>query len=188
MPRGCQAVSGVALLRPLFVVLLVVGVLFDLRQRRVPNWLVGGIALTGVIGALAGVAIAATWSASLFGGLVGLVLWLPFWMLGLLGAGDVKFFAAACCWIGASLGWRCALVAAVLGGVMSLSVLIVQRGVVPTFRFLGFTAAHLRDTVQAADVGAVASSARTFPYALPMGLALIGATLAPTWLQRGLMP
>jgi prepilin peptidase CpaA len=29
-----------------------------------------------------------------------LALWLPFWLLGWLGAGDVKFFAGAAAWLG----------------------------------------------------------------------------------------
>jgi Flp pilus assembly protein protease CpaA len=179
---------AVELPRALFVLLLLAGMGFDIQQRRVPNWLVLALIVVSVAGVLLGAAPARTMTDALVGGAVGLAMWVPFWLLGLLGAGDVKYFAAACCWLGVSLGWRCALAAAVMGGVMSLVVLIAQRGVTPALRFLGFTVAHLRETVQAADVSAVANTARTFPYAVPMGIALIGATLSPAWFFGGVLP
>ena len=99
---------------------------------------------------------------------MGLGLWLPFWLMGLLGAGDVKFFAAASGWIGVALTWRAALLAAVLGGVMSLIVLIYRRGVRRTMGEVALQAQHATVLIAGADVGGSEAGARTFAYALPM--------------------
>ena len=76
------------------------GGLFDIRERRIPNWVVlfgltGGIALSGFQG-----------STQLIFSIVGffagiLALMIPF-AFGWMGAGDVKFFAA----MGALLGYK----------------------------------------------------------------------------------
>ena len=65
----------------------------DLRARRIPNALTFGAAIAALI--------ASTWSGglagaqtSLLGWLLGLALWLPFFALGGMGAGDVKMLAA----------------------------------------------------------------------------------------------
>lgn len=174
--------------RALFLALVLLGMFLDVRDRRVPNWLVLTMVLVSAIGAWSGAALTTSVGEVALGGALGLALWLPFWLLGLLGAGDVKFFAAGSCWIGASLGWRCALLAALLGGLMSLMLLIAHRGLGPAIRFLGFTAAHLRDTVRAADVSAVAGTSRTFPYAVPMGLTLIGAAVFPNAVRAAILP
>ena len=100
----------------LFFASLVLGVVTDVRSRRIPNILVLWLLGLGAVGALMHWSTAASPMDAVLGGLTGLGLWLPFWLLGLLGAGDVKYFAAASVWVGAPLAWRAALLAALLGG------------------------------------------------------------------------
>ena len=100
---------------------------YDIRYRRIPNWLT-------VSGVLAGIAL----NTFLFQGLPGLVfalkgLFLAFgvyvvlYALHAMGAGDVKLMAA----VGSIVGWEnwfgIFLVTAVIGGVMSL-ILVASRG------------------------------------------------------------
>ena len=79
--------SGVPLL------LLVVACASDARNRRIPNVLVLITAVTGILFAV----IAKSWASGLWqagAGLgTGLLIWLPLYALGMLGAGDVKLLA-----------------------------------------------------------------------------------------------
>jgi len=102
-------------------VIAATGVGWDLAERRVPNVLTTSGALLGLAWALttqgpAGLA----WS--LGGCAVGLALFLPLFLVGGLGAGDVKLLAAFGAWLGpADIVWA-ALWASILGGVMALVV------------------------------------------------------------------
>jgi len=60
------------------------------------------------------------------GAATGLVVWLPFWALGMLGAGDVKFFAAAAAWLGPRLALYAALLSALLGAMLALGWLFAR--------------------------------------------------------------
>ena len=94
---------------------------FDLRTRHIPNPLTfGGAALGlvyGVYSAGAGGVLVA-----LGGWATGLAIFLPFFLLRGLGAGDVKLMACLGAWVGAADTVWVALYAAVAGGVMALVV------------------------------------------------------------------
>jgi prepilin peptidase CpaA len=74
---------------------------YDFRQRRVPNWLVlAGVALA-VMAMAAGLHPAELdWTDALLAGASAFVFMLVFYVLGLMGAGDVKFAGALGLWIG----------------------------------------------------------------------------------------
>jgi prepilin peptidase CpaA len=112
-----------------FTLLLASACAFDLRVRRIPNRLV---AIIGVAGALFAFATMPPWSGVqhvLGGAGVGLALWLPFWLMRVLGAGDVKLAASAGIWLGVSGVIEASLVAAACGGVLALWALSRQGGV-----------------------------------------------------------
>lgn len=165
------------------VVCLCIGVVSDIRDRRVPNWLVLVMLSVGLAGALTGASSAVSLSDALFGCLVGLSLWLPFWMLGMLGAGDVKYFAAASLWLGVSLSWRASLLAALLGGVMGFAVLVYRRGAREAAAGVALQAKHPGVILAEANAGQADAKARTFPYALPMAIAIAVAMFAPQLVQ-----
>src|SRR5512144_2951224 len=75
---------------------------FDLRERRIPNWL-SGLGLAGALAAAptdAGIGL----PAALCGAGLGLgALFIPF-TLGAVGGGDVKFAAVAGAWLGPRVG------------------------------------------------------------------------------------
>ena len=108
----------------------------DLRWRRIPNLMVlsglcAGFALNAWAGGLLGL------GRSFLGAALGLVLFLPFFALGGMGAGDVKLLAA----LGALLGpldllWV-ALTAALAGGLLALAAAAWQRRLLATFRAVG---------------------------------------------------
>ncbi|MGZ8492365.1 MAG: prepilin peptidase, partial [Gemmatirosa sp.] len=104
-------------LRLALVALLGWAALTDLRARRIPN---GACALLLATGLLAALGEAGGVRTAIAAVAVGLALWAPLHLLGLLGAGDVKLFAAAAAWLTPLATLRAAALAAVLGGVLGL--------------------------------------------------------------------
>ena len=112
--------------------LLAVACWSDLRARRIPNTLV---LVTAVVGFVFGVA-GQGWLDGLTragGGLVtGLAIWLPFFVFGMLGAGDVKLFAASATFLGARAAVEGALYTALFGGVLAAIFMIANSGLAAT--------------------------------------------------------
>lgn len=107
---------------------LLLVVVYDFRQRRVPNWLV----LAGAVSALAALAIGSLpfesgWRASLLGAGVGFGVLLLFYVVGLMGAGDVKFAAALGLWVGAAALLPIWIIASLLAGLHGLLWLVLRR-------------------------------------------------------------
>ena len=98
---------------------------FDLRTRRVPNWLTLGITALGMM--LAAAHLTDQSIATALGGFaVGLLLMLPGHIVGATGAGDVKLFAA----VGSILGPAGIAVAfvytAIFGGALALTAAVLR--------------------------------------------------------------
>ena len=112
---GVSLAFGIA-----FTVLMGVAAASDIRHRRIPNSIVvlifslGALFLTMCIGVRPGAI------QLLEGGGTGLLVWLPLWIVGKMGAGDVKFFAASAAWLGPRLALDASLTSALLGGVLAL--------------------------------------------------------------------
>src|SRR5262245_4314918 len=111
-PFGVHSGSGrynlpMTLFQQLAVAVAVIAAGWDIRTRRIPNTLTFGasfvaLVLHGYFGGWTGAGL------SVAGWAVGLVLFLPFFALGGMGAGDVKLLAA----VGAGVGPLAAVVAA----------------------------------------------------------------------------
>jgi prepilin peptidase CpaA len=108
--------------------LLAVACVSDLRSRRIPNRLVLVTAAIGIVFAVAGTG----WIGGLArsgGGLgTGLVIWFPFFAFGMLGAGDVKLFAASATFLGARAAVEGALYTALYGGLLAAVYMVVNSG------------------------------------------------------------
>ena len=104
---------------------------FDLRWRRIPNWLVG----TTIVVSLLVHSWLSGWDGLLTSGaglLAGMALLLPLFLLKGMGAGDVKFFGA----IGAAVTYKHVLavfvIAALIAGGMALFRVLIARAFVVT--------------------------------------------------------
>jgi len=113
---------------------LVAAVATDLRSRRIPNTLVlaglagafmlhAGAWLLGIV-PLAG----ARWWAPLAGGVAGLAVLMPLYLLRACGAGDVKLMAVVGAFVGAKVVLAAALYTVLAGGLLAL-LFMLGRGV-----------------------------------------------------------
>lgn len=158
-----------------FTVLLLWAALGDLRSRRIPNRVVVAIAILGVAysafsGGMHGL-------GSSFGGMAtGLVCWLPFYVLGWLGAGDVKMFAASGAWLGPMKALEGSLVAALFGAVLALLWMLHVRGFRKSLETLA---------IATSSPGVLSSSAKqgeTERGTMPYGIAIAAGALWAAWL------
>jgi prepilin peptidase CpaA len=102
----------------------------DIRTRRIPNALTFGAALAGfMVQSYLGGASGALASAG--GWLVGLLLFLPFFLLGGMGGGDVKLLAALGAWLGPRETLWLAAYSAIAGGVLAV-IVAFSRGYLST--------------------------------------------------------
>ena len=124
--------------RILLGILVAVTAGYDIRYRRIPNWLV----LAGIVAGLLwnGFAQAASLHNVVSGlgrsaaGLgLGFILYFPLYLLRARGAGDVKLLAACGAIVGASNCFWLFLLTAVLGGVIALVLLVFKGRVQHTF-------------------------------------------------------
>lgn len=133
-----------AVLPTLAIVLSALVVLSDLYARRVPNaWLAATLAIAVVV-SLAGWATGSprpVWP-SIPGLLVGLASMLPFYAIGWMGAGDVKYFATLGFLLGARLLLPIWIMACLMTGVHALIILVMRT---PRFAYApGVTSARQR--------------------------------------------
>ena len=160
--------------------LLAAAALIDLRSHRVPNWLsLGGTVLAlGLYIALLGVGREGLLTG--LGGLaVGLLIFLPFYIKGGMGAGDVKLMAMA----GTFLGPYHALLAAGLGlgmgSLLGLAILLYRRGaLLMARRYLSsFQCLTVTGKWNYVPPAADEPAAQRFPYAAAIAI----GTLATLW-------
>jgi prepilin peptidase CpaA len=161
-----------------FSLLLAFGCVTDLRNRRIPNGLNAAILLGGLMYGVVMLGGLSAVTRSLAGVGLGFVIWIAFYAVGVIGAGDVKFFAAAGAWLGPSATWRAALLAALAGGVLALVFLLRERRLGTALRGILLAASARSMTV----IGTGGERAQADRRHLPYGVALALGALAMAWL------
>jgi prepilin peptidase CpaA len=163
-----------------FVAALVAASVTDVRSRRIPNKLVVGLAVAGVVYSVLCLPPVIGVGRALLSLLIGFSLWIPFYALRMLGAGDVKLFAAAAAWLAPSQVFAAALLSAAAGGVLSLVGLVLAHG----FGLTTYRIAHgLRDPSVLATPLPVPAGRKTLPYGLAMAVGLAVAAWFPSLLK-----
>ena len=132
--------------------------------------LVGGVAF-----ALATKAPSAALAHVVGGAGVGLLVWLPFWLGRVLGAGDVKLAAAAGTWLGLPGVIEASLLAAVVGGVLALWALSRNGGLAAGAARFGAWMLASRAT------GEIAPELTPKERRVPYGLAIAAGFAAAAW-------
>ena len=120
------------------IAVLLAAAIYDVRYRRIPNWI-------SVSGTLVGLLL----NAFLYVGAPGLIfslkglglgfgVYFALYVLHAMGAGDVKLMAA----VGALVGWQdwfgIFVITAMLGGVMGMILMVMRRRLQKTFWNLGY--------------------------------------------------
>lgn len=191
-PDAWQALGLTAL-----VLLVLAALVFDLRQRRIPNTLVllalGAGLLINLIGPqiwLRGSGLLTAYpdalgaKGALLGALTGLAVFLPFYLLRAMGAGDVKLMAGIGSFVGPAAAINVALFILVAGGMLAV-VRMVWVGKTQLVLFNVVTALGQYVPGSVARFDAATQSADRMPYALAMagGLLAYGA-----WIFSGHAP
>jgi Flp pilus assembly protein protease CpaA len=168
------------------VALLALAALIDLRERRIPNWLTGGVAALYPLYVLAspmpvaslGMALAVATAVFLFG--------LVLFARQLIGGGDVKLIAAVTLWTGLDHLALFALVTSLAGGGLALGSLWYRRwrGVIDAHmaalgwnlapagtRYAGSAASEASDDIASTLI-------EPAPLTLPYGVAIAAGGLA----------
>ncbi|MFC1673161.1 prepilin peptidase [Pseudomonadota bacterium] len=118
-----------SLLMVTFPALVLYGAVSDARELRIPNWLslaiLAGFMPVAVLAGIGLEAIAWHFVAALVTLVVGFVLF----AFGLFGGGDAKMMAASALWVGWPELWVFALLVVLIGGVLSLMVIVLRKGI-----------------------------------------------------------
>lgn len=164
---------------PIFAVLLLATVI-DLRTRRIPNWLVlplmvSGLAARWIVDGLPGL------GRSLAGiGLALLLFGFPCF-IGAMGMGDLKLAAGVAAWIGPMQFLMAFIVTGMVGGVMAVGYALHNRALGRCLDNAGELVVHLvKGRVPAhADVRSQAARAISIPYAPAIAI----GTLFSFWMR-----
>ncbi len=167
----------------LFFLLIGVACVTDVRERRIPNWLVGVTALFGLFFSISTRTIFPGIGMALAGMGAGLAIWLPFYMLGVLGAGDVKFFAACAAWLGPTGAWQGALLSAVVGGVLAIAFLLRDSRLATTFMQFAIVPWTRRLDIETMRSMTPERARRQLPYGVALGVGALLAAKFPTLLS-----
>lgn len=114
-------------------VMVTTAAVWDVRTRRVPNWLV----VSGLLAALLAQCLehgvlAGSW-AWLLGTATGLGLFLGIYLLGGMGAGDVKLMGAVGAFMAPAGALHVAIVSFMVGGALALAMMLVRGNAHRTF-------------------------------------------------------
>lgn len=116
-----MSTSSVEVRAVVLIVVALIAVAFDLRTRRIPNFLTFGAAAAALVYGLVDAGFAGVGQSAL-GWLVGAILFFPLFALRGMGAGDVKLMAALSAWLGPFEAVWLAIFASIAGGVFGVLV------------------------------------------------------------------
>ncbi|CAG9172042.1 A24 family peptidase [Cupriavidus pinatubonensis] len=174
-PSAMSSATFATFIGPITIAIVSTAAAIDLDRRRIPNWLTLGSWIAALPMQVAIHGIAAGSLAWLYGWIAGLIIFLPFYLLRGMAAGDVKLMAAVGAWLGASMVPSIAVATWLIGGAWALAMLLVTGQTRATLSRVGnmlLSAAIHRGHGLAISGGK--SSAGSIPY----GVAIAGGTLA----------
>jgi prepilin peptidase CpaA len=152
----------------------------DLRTKRIPNLLTFGGAALAIVYSVIAHGLGGLW-ISVGGWLVGAAVFMPFFALGGMGAGDVKLLACLGAWLGPAAAAWVALYAAVAGGVMAVGVALATGYLSTAIFNTQMLLMHWRTSglKPMTSMTLENSSSPRLPYALPIA----AGAIAVIWLR-----
>lgn len=147
--------------------------LYDIRFRRIPNWLTVATLVAGFLGNLV-VPEAPGLIASLAGFGLALLIYAPLYLLRAMGAGDVKLLAAIGAVVGPRTWFVVFLFSVVIGSLLGLVLLLTKGRLRRTFANIGSILselAHLRvPYAKEPDLDVSSPSAAAMPHGAAVAL------------------
>jgi prepilin peptidase CpaA len=168
------------------VALLALAALIDLRERRIPNWLTGGVAALYPLYVLAS-PMPIAWLGALAVAAATFMFGFVLFARQLIGGGDVKLIAAVSLWTGLDHLALFALVTSLAGGGLALGSLWYHRwrGVIDAhMAALGWNLApagrmrHAESSSPEATDSIASTAIEQAPLTLPYGVAIAAGGLA----------
>ena len=160
----------------LVTVTLVVAAVIDGAKLKVPNWITLPMIVSGWVYSVAFFG----WEGlgwSIAGTAVGLGLLLPAYAIGGMGAGDVKLLAGVGAWVWPTVTLLAFCVSAIVGGVIALAMIALQRGWAHHYRqfvAIGTEILVIRDPNRLSEIAAERKSRMTLlPYGIPIAIGSI---------------
>jgi prepilin peptidase CpaA len=158
-------------------IVLVVAAVIDGWKLKVPNWITYPMIVTGWIYS----SIVGGWEGlgwSLLATFVGLALLYVIYMVGGMGAGDVKLLAGIGAWVGTHHTWNIFATTAIVGGIMAVLMVAYSgawRKHYAQFRMLIGEFVEVRDSEELFQRAAARKSKMyLLPYGIPMTIAALG--------------
>ena len=144
----------------------------DIRERRIPNWLslsgvLGGISLNSLTGGVDGLLL------GLLGVVTGFFLLFFAYLLGGMGAGDVKLMAAIGALTGPVFVLESFIYIALIGGAIGLILIMKKRGIWKSIKAFLFTITYMRSEIGTIVIKEDKQSSTSFPY----GAAIVAGTI-----------
>jgi len=160
-------IEGLSPLTFVFLLLLSIASVIDLRSHRIPNLLTACILALGLgwhiaVHGLSGLQV------SVLGTITGLIVFLPFYVKKVMGAGDVKLMAAVGSFVGVPQIFGAVCATLICGGLFALIVFAVHGGIADFltryYRMLRTFSGTFQWVYEPAP--AVSTATRKFPYAI----------------------
>ncbi|CRK81534.1 A24 family peptidase [Neobacillus massiliamazoniensis] len=151
---------------------LIISLITDVRKRKILNI----VTLPTILVAFLYYSITLGWSGFLYSGkgfLVGLGLLLIPYLLGGMGAGDVKLMAAIGALMGPSFVFYSFIYTALIGGAIALILIIKKHGFINITKSIFFNVVFFRSSLGSMTISKDQNSSISFPY----GVAIVLGTL-----------
>ncbi|MCG7344134.1 prepilin peptidase [Sporosarcina sp. ACRSL] len=154
-------------------VILIISVVTDVRSRKVLNIITLPAILTGFLFHVVTSGLDGFFFSGI-GFLVGLGLLIIPFIMGGIGAGDVKLLAAIGAWKGAVFVFYATLYGAAIGGLIALFILLKRKRLGFTIKHILFSFRFLKNRKVLGDLGET-DGTLSIPYAVPIA---VGALIA----------
>lgn len=192
IPEAWQAISLTTL-----ALLVLIALVFDLRQRRIPNTLVLLMLGVGLFIHLIGPQVSQSGAGlftaypdalgakgALLGALTGLTIFLPLYLLRAMGAGDVKLMAGIGSFVGPATAIDVALFILVTGGVLAVVRMVwVRKTQLVLFNVVAALGQWVPGSVARFDPATQSADRMPYGVAMAVGLLAYGA-----WIFSGHNP
>ncbi|WP_426207655.1 A24 family peptidase [Massilia sp. TWP1-3-3] len=165
------------------VVILLLASAFDLHQRRIPNRLLAGGLLVAMVLHLSSGTASALLTTYLAGFALGLLMFLPLYLLGGMAAGDVKLMGTVGAFLGPALVFQASLATYCCGGVLAVLIVLFKGSARTAFANVLALLLPVLMRLQGAQLASAAAPAPSVG-GMPYAVAITAGTFAVMYLRH----